>query len=120
MIRSKRLLERRSRKRKVPKKPDHIVPKVSSAMIVELKKKIEKGLNTNDPFRLFLWGSETKQLLTVKEEKDMFLHIQAYFLPMLHLQVFFFGLLLSLEAFFWGTLLIMYYCLTGAYEIGGS
>lgn len=76
LIRSKRLLERRSRKRKVPKKPDYVVSEVSSAMIAELNKKIEKGLNTDDPFRLFLWGPETKQLLTVAEEKDLFLHIQ--------------------------------------------
>lgn len=77
MVRSKRRLERQSKRRKVPKKPENAVYEVSGPMIVDLKKKLQKALNTDDPFRLFLWGPETKQLLTVKEEKDLFLNIQA-------------------------------------------
>lgn len=76
IVRSKRLLERRSKKRKVSKKLDHVVCDISSAVLPDITKKIEKGLNTDDPFRLFLWGPETKQLLTVKEEKVLFLRIQ--------------------------------------------
>jgi len=92
MVRSRRCLERQSKKCKVPQKLDTVVCEVSSAALKDLlNKKIDKGLNTDDPFRLFLWGPETKQLLTVKEEKDLFLQIQACFLPMLQLQIFSFS-----------------------------
>lgn len=76
-VRSKRHLERQSKKRKVQKEPDNVICDVSKAtMLTELNKKIAKGLNTDDPFRLFLSGPETRQLLTVKEEKELFLYIQ--------------------------------------------
>ncbi|XP_010907040.2 RNA polymerase sigma factor sigF, chloroplastic [Elaeis guineensis] len=76
-VRSKRLLERRSKKRKVGKNSNNVAREVSKLMTSDMKEKIDKGLiNQNDPLRLFLWGPETKQLLTVKEEKDLFVQIQ--------------------------------------------
>lgn len=75
-VRSKRLLERQSKKRKVPKKQNNVAYEVSSSTGTDIIKKIDKGLDSNDPLRLFFWGPETKQLLTVKEEKDLFVQIQ--------------------------------------------
>ena len=83
-VRSKRLLERRSKKRKVGKNSNNVAREVSKLMTSDMKEKIDKGLiNQNDPLRLFLWGPETKQLLTVKEEKDLFVQIQVCLLQML-------------------------------------
>ncbi|XP_038979558.1 RNA polymerase sigma factor sigF, chloroplastic isoform X2 [Phoenix dactylifera] len=76
VVRSKRLLERRSKKRKVGKNSKNVACEVSKSMTTGMNKKIDKGLDPNDPLRLFLWGPETKQLLTVKEEKDLFVQIQ--------------------------------------------
>lgn len=75
-VRSKRLLERHSKKRKFGKNPNNVACEVSRSMTTDMNKKIGKGLDPNDPLRLFLWGPETKKLLTVKEEKDLFVQIQ--------------------------------------------
>lgn len=69
-VRSKRLLKRQSKKLK-----SFILGDTRSA--AEINKKINRSLDSNDPLRSFLWGPETKQLLTVKEEKDLFVQIQA-------------------------------------------
>lgn len=76
-VRSRKLLERRSKKRKVSKNPNNFVHHGASSMTINQSKKIDKRLDSNDPLRLFLWGPETKQLLTVKEEKDLFVKIEA-------------------------------------------
>lgn len=77
IIKSKRLEERKLKNRRVPTTPESVTTEMSNTVIADLiKKKVEKGLNTDDPLRLFLWGPETKQLLTIKEEKDLFVHIQ--------------------------------------------
>ncbi|CAL9053226.1 RNA polymerase sigma factor sigF, chloroplastic-like [Musa acuminata AAA Group] len=68
-VRSKRLLKRQSKKLK-----SFILGDTRSA--AEINKKINRSLDSNDPLRSFLWGPETKQLLTVKEEKDLFVQIQ--------------------------------------------
>ncbi|CAL9206714.1 unnamed protein product [Musa hybrid cultivar] len=75
-VRSRKLLERRSKKRKVSKNPNNFVHHGASSMTINQSKKIDKRLDSNDPLRLFLWGPETKQLLTVKEEKDLFVKIE--------------------------------------------
>lgn len=69
-VRSKRLLKRQSKKLE-----SFILVDTRSA--AEINKKINRSLDSNDPLRSFLWGPETKQLLTVKEEKDLFIQIQA-------------------------------------------
>ncbi|WOL10694.1 RNA polymerase sigma factor sigF, chloroplastic [Canna indica] len=77
-IRSGRLLERRSKIRKVSKNPEFFdydgVGTTTRA--TNRIKKIDRGHDPNDPLRLFLLGPETKQLLTVKEEKELFAHTQ--------------------------------------------
>ncbi|XP_039138442.1 RNA polymerase sigma factor sigF, chloroplastic [Dioscorea cayenensis subsp. rotundata] len=75
-IRSKRRLERRLKKRKASKKPSDDVYKVASSMAMNISKKLHKNHNQNDPLGLFLGLPETKQLLTVKEEKVLFAQIQ--------------------------------------------
>lgn len=76
-IRSGRLLERRSKIRKVSKKSDNFDYDVASPRATNHIKKINKSLDSNDPLSLFLRGLETKQLLTIKEEKDLFTQIEA-------------------------------------------
>ncbi len=46
---------------------------------VDVKRKINEGFDPNDPLRLFLWGPETKQLLTFKEESELIAQVQVYF-----------------------------------------
>ncbi|KAK1284465.1 hypothetical protein QJS10_CPB21g00340 [Acorus calamus] len=75
-VRSKKLAERRLKKRRVSRNPKDITYDASSSVKVDIKKKLNKGFDPNDPLRLFLWGPETTQLLTVKEEKDLFVQIQ--------------------------------------------
>lgn len=82
-IRSKRRLERRLKKRKASKKPSDDVYKVASSMAMNISKKLHKNHNQNDPLGLFLGLPETKQLLTVKEEKVLFAQIQACISPIL-------------------------------------
>ncbi|XP_023640687.1 RNA polymerase sigma factor sigF, chloroplastic isoform X2 [Capsella rubella] len=75
IVRSKRLLERRAKNRRAPKSNDvdneGYVPQKSNA-----KKKFKQGVDTDDALQLFLWGPETKQLLTAKEEAELISHIQ--------------------------------------------
>ncbi|XP_077221756.1 RNApolymerase sigma-subunit F [Tasmannia lanceolata] len=77
IVRSKRLLERRSKKRGVPKKPKLDAHEVSYLRPKELGRKINyKTFDPSDPLQLFLWGPETKQLLTQKEESELFVQVQ--------------------------------------------
>ncbi|XP_010509408.1 PREDICTED: RNA polymerase sigma factor sigF, chloroplastic isoform X1 [Camelina sativa] len=75
IVRSKRLLERRAKNRKAPKSNDvddeGYVPQKLNA-----KKKYRQGVDSDDALQLFLWGPETKQLLTAKEEAELISHIQ--------------------------------------------
>ncbi|KAK1260205.1 hypothetical protein QJS04_geneDACA002113 [Acorus gramineus] len=75
-VRSTKIAERRLKKRRVSRNPKDITYDASSSVKVDIKKKLNKGFDPNDPLRLFLWGPETTQLLTVKEEKDLFVQIQ--------------------------------------------
>ncbi|CAH8387172.1 unnamed protein product [Eruca vesicaria subsp. sativa] len=76
IVRSKKLLERRARNRRAPKlngsdNESGYVPQKSNA-----KKKMRQGFDNDDALQLFLWGPETKQLLTAKEEAELITHIQ--------------------------------------------
>ncbi|CAF1868028.1 hypothetical protein YC2023_055533 [Brassica napus] len=76
IVRSKKLLERRGRNRRAPKpngldnESSYIPQKVNA------KKKMRQGFDNDDALQLFLWGPETKQLLTAKEEAELITHIQ--------------------------------------------
>nr|AKC88770.1 sigma factor [Francoa sonchifolia] len=72
IVRSTRLLERRSKKR-VPKVGVH---ETFHSRRTDIKRKSSEGFDPNDPLRMFLWGPETKQLLTAKEEFELIDHIQ--------------------------------------------
>jgi len=74
-VRSTRLIERQSKMRRVPKPKDVITGNKSSKRL-DAKRKANEGFDPNDPIRMFLWGPETKQLLTFKEESELILKIQ--------------------------------------------
>ncbi|KAF3954457.1 hypothetical protein CMV_020195 [Castanea mollissima] len=73
---STRLLERRSKRRRVPKSEVMIHHETYSTRDVDVKTKIREGFDPNDPLRLSLWGPETKQLLTVDEESKLIAQVQ--------------------------------------------
>lgn len=74
-VRSTRFLERRSKKRKVskPKVTNH---ETYNSRKASVKKKLSEGFDRNDPLRLFLWGPETRKLLTADEEFELIAQIQ--------------------------------------------
>ncbi|GFY97839.1 RNApolymerase sigma-subunit F [Actinidia rufa] len=74
-VRSTRLLERRSKRRSVPKS-NVMVHEISNSGREGLQRKTSKDFDPNDPLRMFLRGTETRQLLTVKEETELIAHIQ--------------------------------------------
>ncbi|KAK4793671.1 hypothetical protein SAY86_024106 [Trapa natans] len=74
-VRSTRLLERQSRRRRMPKSKD-LIPDMYLSKRVDAKKKLNEGYDPNDPLRLFLWGPETRQLLTIEEESELIVQIQ--------------------------------------------
>lgn len=76
-IRSKRLLERRSKKRNAPRASGGDVPcSVVGPKKREKSKRFGRVLDPDEPFRLFLRDRETTEFLTAKEEKQMFSQIQ--------------------------------------------
>ncbi|KAL6277666.1 hypothetical protein ACE6H2_021267 [Prunus campanulata] len=80
-VRSTRILERRRKRiktRKVPKSKV-IGHEPNSFTSSDVRKKISEGFNPNDPLRLFLWGPETRQLLTAKEEAELIARVQDLF-----------------------------------------
>lgn len=74
VIRSTRLLERRSKRRGV--KPKVKAPEIRHYKRLDVQRKVTGAFDQNDPLRMFLWGPETKQLLTSKEESELILNIQ--------------------------------------------
>ncbi|KAK9158489.1 hypothetical protein Scep_005063 [Stephania cephalantha] len=70
-VRSKRLLERRSRRQKLPKEKS-IIHYAPSLRKPDVRNKIKEGFDPHDPLRLFLSAPETRQLLTAKEERELF------------------------------------------------
>lgn len=77
-VRSTQFLERRSKKRKVskPKVTNH---ETYNSRKASVKKKLSEGFDRNDPLRLFLWGPETRKLLTAEEEFELIAQIQVLF-----------------------------------------
>ncbi|MED6156753.1 hypothetical protein PIB30_017363 [Stylosanthes scabra] len=83
IVRSRRLLERRSKQRKVPKSKflddeSYLARKSDLQGRLQVEKKIKEGFDQNDPLRLFLWGPETKRLLTSEEESQLFAQLQDF------------------------------------------
>ncbi|XP_019426192.1 PREDICTED: RNA polymerase sigma factor sigF, chloroplastic-like [Lupinus angustifolius] len=81
VVRSTRLLERQSKQRKVPKskvldEESYLARKSDAQGRLRVEKTTKEGFNQNDPLRLFLWGPETKQLLTVEEESQLISQLQ--------------------------------------------
>lgn len=76
-IRSTRLLERRSKKRKVPKSKVQY-HEYHSPRGGDIRKGPKEGFDRNDPLRLFLASSETKQLLTLEEESELIVQVQVH------------------------------------------
>ncbi|KAJ8532831.1 hypothetical protein K7X08_015720 [Anisodus acutangulus] len=74
-VRSTRLIERQSRKRGAPK-PTHQVQETNRSGRPDVRRRVNESIDLNDPLRMFLWGPETKQLLTVKEESELIVKIQ--------------------------------------------
>ncbi|KAG8376576.1 hypothetical protein BUALT_Bualt09G0077800 [Buddleja alternifolia] len=74
-VKSTRRLERQSKRRRVPK-PKVEVQETNHRKKPETRRKFDQGYDPNDPLRLFLWGPETTQLLTAKEESELITNIQ--------------------------------------------
>ncbi|KAL8516638.1 hypothetical protein ACS0TY_015050 [Phlomoides rotata] len=74
-VRSTRRLERQTKRRKEPK-PMIEVQEINHDRKREAHRKFDGGYDPNDPLRLFLWGPETTQLLTAKEEAELLTKIQ--------------------------------------------
>lgn len=75
IVRSTRLFERQSKKRR-SSKPQVMVSETCRPRKSDTQRKLNEGFNPRDPLRLFLWGPETRQLLTVKEESECIVQIQ--------------------------------------------
>ncbi|KAF7044729.1 hypothetical protein CFC21_053921 [Triticum aestivum] len=79
-IRSTRLLERRSKKRNVPRastsSTDVVQCGVADSKKKDRPKKYGRVLGPDEPFRLFLRDRETTEFLTAKEERHLFSQIQ--------------------------------------------
>ncbi|KAL2978619.1 hypothetical protein AAZX31_13G127000 [Glycine max] len=80
-VRSTRLLERRSKQRKVPKSKviddeTYLARKDDAHEKLRVEKKKNEELDQNDPLCFFLRGPETKQLLTLEQESQLISQIQ--------------------------------------------
>lgn len=75
-VQSNWISKRHFKKRKIFTKSNNIPFGTSTAMGTDKVKRAEKKFDINDPLRLFLWGPETKQLLTITEEMDLFAQIK--------------------------------------------
>ncbi|POO01707.1 RNA polymerase sigma factor [Trema orientale] len=74
-VRSTRLLERRSKKRKVPKS-NVLFYENSSSRSADIRKSLGERFDSDDPLRLFLAGPETRQLLNFEEESELIGRVQ--------------------------------------------
>ncbi|CAL0316954.1 unnamed protein product [Lupinus luteus] len=79
-VRSARLLERRYKQRKAPKskvkEEESYIARKKDVLVKEEKRIHDEGFEKDDPLRLFLWGPETKKLLTFEEESQLVVQIQ--------------------------------------------
>ncbi|KAF6167774.1 hypothetical protein GIB67_027552 [Kingdonia uniflora] len=86
-VRSKRLLERRCRKHKRGEsKAEPMAHYTSSLKTSGKHRKTNEAYDPNNPLRLFLSGSDSRHLLTAKEESDLFIQIQACFFELIRLE----------------------------------
>ncbi|KAL9235913.1 hypothetical protein vseg_010638 [Gypsophila vaccaria] len=74
-IRSTRLLERKTRRRKSSK--PRAIHETDTPVKAE-PRRLSEGVDLNDPLRMFLWGPEKKQLLTLEEETVLIREIQDF------------------------------------------
>nr|AKC88789.1 sigma factor [Pelargonium myrrhifolium] len=74
-VRSTRLQERRSKKRRVSKLKDVVLERNRPKKVKAKRKNKQRGFNLNDPFPLFFSSHQTK-LLTHKEELTLIAQIQ--------------------------------------------
>ncbi|KAI3917117.1 hypothetical protein MKX01_003566 [Papaver californicum] len=74
IVRSTRLLERQSKKRRASKSA-LLGDEISSLRMTDRHHKTSL-IDLSDPLRLFLSGAEARQLLTAKEEKELFIQVQ--------------------------------------------
>ncbi|XP_045798734.1 RNA polymerase sigma factor sigF, chloroplastic-like isoform X2 [Trifolium pratense] len=84
IVRSIRLKERRSKQRKVSMskvfyEEKHLTRKSDVQRRLRVEKKLKEGLDGNDALRLFLRSPETKKLLNLEEESQLFVQIQELF-----------------------------------------
>lgn len=81
IVRSTRIIERRSKQRKVSKSKDfdeesYLARKSDVQRRLHLEKKSKEAFDQNDPLRLFLSGPESRQLLTREEESQLITQLQ--------------------------------------------
>lgn len=76
-VKSTRLLERQAKKRRAPK--SRVLSHETSILRTSDRHHKTDVIDLNDPLRLFLSGAETRELLTAKEEKELFVQVQACF-----------------------------------------
>lgn len=76
-VRSTRLLERRSKRRKVPKSNSLLYENPRSRP-ADVRGRLGEGLYSDNPLRLFLAGPETRQLLTFQEESELIVQVQVF------------------------------------------
>lgn len=74
-VRSTRLLERKSKNRRVSKSKV-LNNETYRSQRVNKRRKLKEDFDPDDALRLFLWGPETRQLLTPKEESELIVRIQ--------------------------------------------
>ncbi|KAK8497079.1 hypothetical protein V6N13_026486 [Hibiscus sabdariffa] len=73
-VRSTKNLERQSKRRRV--QPKVSIYETYSSRRKDVRRKLRESSDPNDPLRLFLWGPETKQLLTAEEESELIIQVQ--------------------------------------------
>ncbi|KAL2456051.1 RNA polymerase sigma factor sigF [Forsythia ovata] len=74
-VRSTRLLERQTKRRRLPKSNIEVQENNHPGRS-EVQRKIGQGFDPNDPLRLFLGEPETRKLLTAKQESELIVKIQ--------------------------------------------
>ncbi|XVE96633.1 hypothetical protein REPUB_Repub02eG0239500 [Reevesia pubescens] len=73
-VRSTKRVERQCKRRRV--QPKLAICETYNSRRMDVRKKLSGSFDPNDPLRLLLWGPETKQLLTAKEESELVIQVQ--------------------------------------------
>jgi len=81
IVRSTRIIERRSKQRKTSKsklldEESFLQRKSYVQRKLRLEKKLNEGFDQNDPLRMFLSDPESRQLLTREEESQLITQLQ--------------------------------------------